>query len=42
MRLLRMALGLCLLVLVVWPEFGTAEEKITVWWARTPPLYTCK
>ena len=37
MRLLRMALGLCLLVLVVWPEFGTAEEKITVWWARTPP-----
>ena len=27
MRLLRMALGLCLLVLVVWPEFGTAKER---------------
>ena len=34
---LRIVQGVCVLALVMWPKFGTAEEKLKVWWARTPP-----
>ena len=33
----RIIQGLCVLGLVVWPNLGIAEEKLKVWWARTPP-----
>ena len=37
MRRLRIALGWCAIVLVLWPKAATAEEELKVWWARTPP-----
>ena len=35
MRQLKILMGLC--VLLMWPTFGHAEEKLKVWWVRTSP-----